>query len=103
MLQFVSKSQRASKSHNWFKSYGEFEEWVDFAYRWSFIGGGSAINGANPSSFSKHHPLPCLQRLESAASGIPIQSIVGALTLKEGDLIRFGVMFTVYRLNWNAV
>ena len=33
-----SKSQRASKSHNWFKSYGDFAEWVDFAYQWSCIG-----------------------------------------------------------------
>ena len=33
MLQFLgdSKSQRASKSHFWFKSYGDFAEWVDFA------------------------------------------------------------------------
>ena len=35
--------------------------------------------------------------------GIPIQSIVGALNLKEDNLIRFGVMFTVYRLNWICV
>ena len=41
----------ASKSHHWFKSYGNFAEWVDFAYWWSFSGGGSAINGATPSSF----------------------------------------------------
>ena len=41
------KSRRASKLHYWFKSYGK---WVDLAYWWSFIGGGSAINGATPSS-----------------------------------------------------
>ena len=35
-----SKSQRASKSHYWFKSYGDFPEWVDFAYWWSCIGKG---------------------------------------------------------------
>ena len=35
---------------NWFKNYGDFAEWVDFAYWWSFSGGGSAINGATPSS-----------------------------------------------------
>ena len=42
MLPFLgdSKSQRASKSHYWFKSYGEFAEWVNFAYWWSFIGKG---------------------------------------------------------------
>ena len=46
-----SKSQKASKSHYWFKSYGNFAELVDFAYWWSFSGGGSAISGATPSSF----------------------------------------------------
>ena len=30
------------EGHYWFKSYGDFAEWVDFAYRWSFIGKGSA-------------------------------------------------------------
>ena len=31
MLQFLgdSKSQRASKLHYWFKSYGNISEWVD--------------------------------------------------------------------------
>ena len=28
----------------------DFAEWMDFAYWWSFSGGGSAINGATPSS-----------------------------------------------------
>ena len=37
-----SKSRRASKLHYWFKSYGYFAEWVDFAYWWSFSGEGSA-------------------------------------------------------------
>ena len=44
------KSQRPSKSHHWFKSYVDFAEWVDFTYWWSFSGGGSATNGATPSS-----------------------------------------------------
>ena len=34
------KSWRASKSLYWFKSYGDFAEWVDFAYWWSGIGKG---------------------------------------------------------------
>ena len=42
MLQGDSKPQRASKSHYWFKSYGNFAELVDFAYWWSFSGEGSA-------------------------------------------------------------
>ena len=36
----LSKSRRASKSHQWFKSYGHFTEGVDVAYRWSCIGKG---------------------------------------------------------------
>ena len=35
------------------KNYGDFAEWVDFAYWWSFIGEGSAINGATPSSLTR--------------------------------------------------
>ena len=34
------KYRRASKSHYWLKSYGDFAEWVDFAHWWSFIGKG---------------------------------------------------------------
>jgi len=32
-------------------SYGNFAEWMDFAYWWSFSGGGSAINAATLFSF----------------------------------------------------
>ena len=32
--------------------YSDFVEWVDFAYWWIFSGGGSAMNGATPSSFN---------------------------------------------------
>ena len=48
------KSQKESKSHYWFKSYGTFAEWVDFANWWSFSGGGSAISGATPSSLKSN-------------------------------------------------
>ena len=41
-----SKSRRASKSHYWFKSYGDFVEFVDFAYWWSFIGKGLRLQSA---------------------------------------------------------
>ena len=61
-----SKSCRASKLHNWLKSYNHFAKWVDFVYWWSFNGGGSAINRATLSSFySKYQRkskwLDCLQ------------------------------------------
>ena len=36
----VNVTRRASKLHYWFKSYGDFAEWVDFAYWWNFIGKG---------------------------------------------------------------
>ena len=39
----LSKSRRASQSHQWFKSYSHFTEGVDFAYWWSFSGGGSTL------------------------------------------------------------
>ena len=35
-----SKSQRASKLNYWFKSYGDFAEWVNFACWWRCIGKG---------------------------------------------------------------
>ena len=49
--QKLSKSQRASKSYQWFESHGNFTEGVDFAYWWSFSIGGSAIYEATSSSF----------------------------------------------------
>ena len=41
-----SKSWRASKSLYWFKSYGIFAEWVDFAYWWSCIRKGLCLQPA---------------------------------------------------------
>ena len=53
MLQFLGdfKSRRASKSHFWFKSYGNFAEWVDFAHWWSFIGKGLLLQPAQQAVF----------------------------------------------------
>ena len=45
--------QDLREPHNWFKSYSDFAELMDFAYWWSFSGGWSAINGATPSSFMR--------------------------------------------------
>ena len=47
----VSDSAFARAFHFMSSCYGHFTEGVKFAYRWIFIGGGSAINGATPSSF----------------------------------------------------
>ena len=41
-----SKYQRASKSHYWFKSYGNFAEWVNFVYWWRYIGKGLRLQPA---------------------------------------------------------
>ena len=50
----VIKTFLNSEGHQNRISYGHFSEGVDFAYWWSFISGGSAINGATPSIlFSK--------------------------------------------------
>ena len=47
-----SKSQRASQSHYWFKSYSNFAEWLDLACWWSFSVGGFVINRAFPAPSS---------------------------------------------------
>ena len=46
-----SKSQRASKSYYWFKSYGDFDERGDFAYWWSCIGKGLRLQPAQQAWF----------------------------------------------------
>jgi hypothetical protein len=35
----------------WFKNYGDFAEWVDFAYWWSFIGKGLRLQPAQQACF----------------------------------------------------
>ena len=51
------KYQRASKLHHWFKSYGDFAKWVDFAHWWSFIGKSEHLQPAQQACFlSDTHP-----------------------------------------------
>ena len=50
------KSTRAPKLLYWFKSYGAFAEWVDFAYWLSFIGKGVHLQPAQQAFFSKDGP-----------------------------------------------
>ena len=45
----------------WFKSYGDFAEWVDFAYWWSFIGKGLHLQPAQPACLF----LFCIQNLRN--------------------------------------
>ena len=52
-----SKSRRASKLHYWFKSYGNFDELVDFAHWWSFIGKGLLLQPAQQACFFEHRSL----------------------------------------------
>ena len=47
----LSKSQMASKSHQWFKSYSHFTEEVDFAYWLSFIGKGLRLQPTQKACF----------------------------------------------------
>ena len=49
----LSKSRRALKSHQWFKSCGHFTEGVDIAYWWSGIGKGLLLQ---PSQQACFHP-----------------------------------------------
>ena len=49
--QELSKPQRASKSHQWFKSYGHFTEAVDVANWLSFIGKGLRLQPAHQACF----------------------------------------------------
>ena len=55
-----SKILRASKSHYWFKSLVDFDEWMDYAYWWRFSGEGSAIIGASLSSCRTAPATPSL-------------------------------------------
>ena len=58
-----SKSQRAYKLHYWFKSYGDFAEWVNFAYLRSFIGKGLRLQPAQ-QAFQSIDPLSrCFHRV----------------------------------------
>ena len=45
-------SWRAPKSHYWFKCYGNFAKWVDFACCWSFSGDDLLSRGPIPSSLN---------------------------------------------------
>ena len=45
------KYQSASKLHYWFKSYGDFAEWLDFAYWLSCIGKGPRLQPAQHACF----------------------------------------------------
>ena len=52
MDQELSKSQRASKSHQWFKSYSHFNEGVDLAYWLSCTRKGLRLQPAQQACFS---------------------------------------------------
>jgi hypothetical protein len=41
----------ASKTHYWFKSYGDLAERVGFAHLWSFIGKGLRLQPAQQACF----------------------------------------------------
>ena len=41
------------KLHHWFRSYGDFTEYMDFAYWWSFSGGASTVQGLRLSGLPR--------------------------------------------------
>ena len=66
-----SKSQRISKLLHWFESYGNFAEWVNFAYWISCIGKGQCLQPAHPACYigyvqhmPKKSPIP-IERLDN--------------------------------------
>ena len=48
-----SKSQRASKSHYWFKNKSDFADWVNFAHWWGFIWKGLRLQPPQKASLGK--------------------------------------------------
>ena len=56
----LSKSQRALKSHQWFRSYDNFTEGVDLAYWWSCIGKGLRLQPAQQACFIFIKKMFCL-------------------------------------------
>ena len=64
--QKLSKSQRASKSLHWLKSYDNFTEGVDLAYWWSCIGKGLHLQPAKQAGFQNlqafHPVVSCTSR-----------------------------------------
>ena len=88
----LSKSRRSSKSDQWFKSYGQFTEGVDFASWWSFSGGGSAINGATPSNFERQQHNCCSFLLSTHQTFPQIQSVfIRKTVLYSGSQTPFAV------------
>ena len=62
-IKLDSESWRASKLHYWFKSYSNFAEWVDFAYRWSCIGKGVRLQLAQQVCSNRFSMLIWIARL----------------------------------------
>ena len=50
-----------SKSNIWFKSYGNFTEWVDFVDWWSFIGKACLSNKLSNKLFNVQTPSLILE------------------------------------------
>ena len=70
-----SKSQRASKLYYWFKSYGNFAEWVYFAYWWSCIGKGMRLQPAQQACFTTHCTGGnCLDSLTTSTLWLPVRA-----------------------------
>ena len=49
----ILNTERPSKLHYWFKSYGDYAEWVNFAHWWSFIGKGLCLQPAQQACLDK--------------------------------------------------
>ena len=69
--------------HHWFKSYGDFAEWLDLAYQVSFSGGGFAINGATQSGLEESY----IRKRKYNPASTP--SSAAAAALSEKMLLKF--------------
>ena len=92
-----SKSWRASKSLYWFKSYGDFAEWVDFTYWWSCIGKGM------PCSLRSRLVLTCFYLFWSILIHFHLFSLIFTLFTRFNHGWPCLAVLTCFELFWHIV
>ena len=70
--------------HYWFTSYGNFAEWVDFAYRWSFSGEGSASTACAAGLFLVFNPSDRSHLCREGAWELKLPASSGCLAREGG-------------------
>ena len=100
-----SKSRRASKLHNWFKSYGDFAEGVDFPNWWSFNGKGLLLQPAQQACFLPKRPvlsarLTDLCRLCSSTTRVWMSRYQTWASLKNPLFLQTSPRMVLHDLKW---